>query len=87
MSKTSRSATKGPTRRRKEAMATEIVNFDIDPEDKIEFDRLVEIYGGGDRSEFLREAIRVMATRERAEHVQRIQALGHVRIGEPKTSE
>lgn len=50
-------------------MPTEIVEIDIEPEDKAELDRLVEIYGGGDPSEFLREAMRFMAALERGAQV------------------
>lgn len=50
-------------------MSTEIVEIDIEPEDKAELDRLVEIYGGGDPSKFLREAMLVMASLERGAHV------------------
>lgn len=50
-------------------MPTEIVEIDIEPEDKAELDRLVEIYGGGDPSEFLREAMRFMAALEHGAHV------------------
>ena len=45
-------------------VVAEIVEFDIEPEDRAELDRLVEIYGGGDPSAFLREAMRFMASRE-----------------------
>lgn len=50
-------------------MPTEIVEIDIEPEDKAELDRLVEIYGGGDPSAFLREAMRVMSALEHEAHV------------------
>ena len=47
-------------------MAAEIVEFDIEPEDSAELDRLIDAYGG-DRDEFLREAIRVMSALAGAE--------------------
>lgn len=54
-------------------MAAETIGFAIQPEDRAELDRLVAIYGDGNRSAFLREAIRIMAARERAERFARIQ--------------
>lgn len=48
-------------------MATEIVQFVVEGEDRAELDRLVDHFGEGDRAAFLREVIRVMADRERAE--------------------
>ncbi|MBB2923190.1 hypothetical protein [Cellulomonas cellasea] len=68
-------------------MADEIIAFAVQPEDRAELDRLVAIVGGGDRSEFLREAVRVMAIRERAERLGRLQAGIHAQVGGPKTSE
>lgn len=50
-------------------MAAETIGFAIQPEDKPELERLVQIYGNGNRSEFLREAIRTMAARDRAERL------------------
>lgn len=50
-------------------MAAETIGFAVQPEDKTELDRLVQYFGNGNRSQFLREAIRVMAARERAERV------------------
>ena len=67
-------------------MAAEIIEFAIQPEDKAELDRLVSIIAGGDRSKFLREAVRVMAARERAERLQQVQAAIHAQTGGPKTS-
>ena len=68
-------------------MAAETIGFAIQPEDRSELDRLVEHYGNGNRSEFLRAAIRVMAARERAERLQRIQARVHQQIGGPQDPE
>lgn len=47
------------------SMSVEVIEIGIEPEDRVELDRLVEIYGKGDPSEFLREAMRVMAALER----------------------
>lgn len=50
-------------------MAAETIGFAVQPEDKPELDRLVQKYGNGNRSEFLREAMRTMAARDRAEQL------------------
>lgn len=61
-------------------MAAETIGFAVQPEDKPELDRLVARYGNGNRSAFLREALRVMAIRERAERLQEIQAKGKAEV-------
>lgn len=53
-------------------MAAETIGFAVQPEDKPELQRLVDIYGNGNRSEFLREAMRTMAARERAERLDQL---------------
>ena len=50
-------------------MAAETIGFPVQPEDEPELERLVGIYGNGDRAEFLREAMRTMAVRDRAERL------------------
>lgn len=50
-------------------MAAETIGFAVQPEDKPELERLVDKYGAGNRSEFLRVAMRVMAAQERAEQL------------------
>ena len=62
-------------------MAAETVGFAVQEEDRSELDRLVAHFGGGNRSKFLREAIRVMAIEERAERLRRIQAEAHAETG------
>ena len=52
-------------------MSGEIVEFSMDSHDVAELDRLAAIYADGDRDAFLRDAIRFMASRERAERLQR----------------
>ncbi|MFT4213358.1 MAG: hypothetical protein QM622_01075 [Microbacterium sp.] len=55
-------------------MTTEIVEFDLEPDDVIELDRLAGIYTDGDRDALLREAIRIMAARERVARLESVQA-------------
>lgn len=63
-------------------MTGETVEFVLETDEVIEIDRLAEIYTEGDRDALLREAIRIMAARERAERLQRLQARIHTSIGE-----
>lgn len=67
----------------------ETVGFAIHPADRETLDHLVEVFGGGNRSAFLREAIHVMAARERAMRLAEIQAAGHqailAKFGRPLT--
>lgn len=50
-------------------MTTEIVEFSLEPDDVVALDRLAEIYTDGNRDALLREAIRIMASQERAERL------------------
>lgn len=64
-------------------MTSAIVEFVLDGDDVIELDRLAGIYTGGDRDALLREAIRVMAARDRAERLRRLQTRIHASVGLP----
>lgn len=66
-------------------MTTETAEFVLEADDKIELDRLARVYTAGDRDALLREAIRIMAARERAERLQRLQARIHANVGGPST--
>ncbi len=66
-------------------MSGEIVEFSMDSHEVAELDRLADIYADGDRDALLREAIHFMASRERAERLQRIQARVHDTIHPPST--
>jgi Arc/MetJ-type ribon-helix-helix transcriptional regulator len=68
-------------------MAAQTVGFAVSEEDRPMLDRLVERYGHGNRSEFLRVAMRVMAAEERAERLRDIQARAHVHIGRTYTAD
>lgn len=63
------------------------VEFVLESDDVLEFDRPAGIYTGRDRNALLHEAIRIMATRDRAERLQRLQARIHATIGGPSRSE
>ncbi len=57
-------------------MATRTVGFAVSEEDEARLERLTRKFGGGNRSAFLREAMRHMEVLERAERLTRLQAHG-----------
>jgi hypothetical protein len=57
-------------------MATKTVGFAVADEDLPRLERLTRKYGGGNRSAFLREAMRQMEVLERAERLSELQAYG-----------
>jgi Arc/MetJ-type ribon-helix-helix transcriptional regulator len=57
------------------------VGFAVADNDRPALDRLVERYGRGNRSEFLRVAMRVMAAEERAERLRDLQERAHAQVG------
>lgn len=62
-------------------MAATTVGFAVADEDRPLLDRLVDRYGQGNRSEFLRAAMKVMAAEERAERLRTVQAKAHHEAG------
>ena len=62
-------------------MTAQTVGFAVAEDDRPVLDRLVERYGHGNRSEFLRVAMRVMAAEERAERLRDLQARVHAQVG------
>ena len=67
-------------------MTGEAVEFVLESDDVLEFDRLAGIYTGGDRDALLHEAIRIMGARERVGRLQRLQARIHTSTGGPSLS-
>lgn len=57
-------------------MATRTIGFAVADEDVARLGRLAQKYGGGNRSAFLREAMRQMEVLERAERLSHLQAYG-----------
>lgn len=55
-------------------MTAKTVGFAIAEEDRVELDKLVDYFGRGNRSEFLRIAIKRLRRDKMAENLQRIQA-------------
>ena len=63
-------------------MAVKTVGFAIADDDRPLLDRLVERYGHGNRSEFLRAAMKIMAAEERAERLRSLQDRVHTQVGQ-----
>jgi Arc/MetJ-type ribon-helix-helix transcriptional regulator len=61
------------TREEAVALTAKTVGFAISSEDRAKLDALVERFGGGNRSEFLRAAMKVMTVQDRAERLRSIQ--------------
>lgn len=57
-------------------MSSKTIGFAVAEEDVERLDRLTEKFGNGNRSAFLREAMRQMETIERAQRLAKIQAYG-----------
>jgi Arc/MetJ-type ribon-helix-helix transcriptional regulator len=64
------------------SVAVKTVGFAVADDDRPLLDRLVERYGHGNRSEFLRAAMKVMAAEERAERLRSLQENIHAQTGQ-----
>jgi Arc/MetJ-type ribon-helix-helix transcriptional regulator len=63
-------------------VASQTVGFAISDEDRERLDRLVEHFGGGNRSAYLRATLKVMESLRRAERLRELQAANHRRLAE-----
>ena len=63
-------------------MATRTIGFAVAEEDLSRLDRLADRFGNGNRSAFLREAMRQMEVVERASRLAELQAYGARRAAE-----
>jgi Arc/MetJ-type ribon-helix-helix transcriptional regulator len=63
-------------------MASQTIGFAISDEDRERLDRLVEHFGGGNRSAYLRATLKVMESLHRAERLREMQATNHRRLAE-----
>jgi Arc/MetJ-type ribon-helix-helix transcriptional regulator len=63
-------------------MASQTIGFAISDEDRERLDRLVEHFGGGNRSAYLRATLKVMESLRRAERLREMQAANHGRLAE-----
>jgi len=68
-------------------MAARTVGFAVAAEDQARLERLVDRFGRGNRSEFLRQAMRVMSVQDRAERLRSIQSRAHSSIGRVFTAD
>jgi hypothetical protein len=63
-------------------MASQTIGFAVADEDRQRLDRLVEHFGGGNRSAYLRATLNVMESLRRAERLRELQAANHRRLAE-----
>jgi hypothetical protein len=63
-------------------MASQTVGFAVSDDDRARLDRLVEHFGGGNRSAYLRATLKVMESLRRAERLRELQAANHRRMAE-----
>jgi hypothetical protein len=63
-------------------MTAQTLGFAVQPEDRAVLDELVEYFGGGNRSAYLRATLRVMKSIMIAEQLRESQAYGQQRTAE-----
>jgi len=63
-------------------MSSQTIGFAISDDDRGRLDRLVEHFGGGNRSAYLRATLKVMESLRRAERLRELQAANHRRLAE-----
>jgi hypothetical protein len=63
-------------------MSSHTIGFAIGDDDRERLDRLVEYFGGGNRSAYLRATLKVMESLRRAERLRELQAANHRRLAE-----
>lgn len=63
-------------------VASQTVGFAVSDGDRERLDRLVEHFGGGNRSAYLRATLKVMESLHRAERLRALQAANHHRLAE-----
>jgi hypothetical protein len=68
-------------------MASQTIGFAVADEDRERLDKLVEHFGGGNRSAYLRATLKVMESLRRAERLRELQAANHRRLAEDGIAE
>lgn len=63
-------------------MTAQTLGFAVQPEDRAVLDELVEYFGGGNRSAYLRATLKVMKSIMIADRLRKSQAYGQQRIAE-----
>ena len=67
-------------------MASQTIGFAVSDGDRERLDRLVEYFGGGNRSAYLRAPLKVMEALRRSERLRELQAANHRRLAEQSIS-
>jgi hypothetical protein len=68
------------------AMASQTIGFAVADEDRERLDRLVEYFGNGNRSAYLRATLKIMESLRRAERLRELQAASHRRLAQQGVS-
>ncbi len=63
-------------------MASQTIGFAVADEDRERLDRLVEYFGNGNRSAYLRATMKIMESLRRAERLRELQAANHRRLAQ-----
>jgi hypothetical protein len=63
-------------------MASQTIGFAISDDDRERLERLVDYFGGGNRSAYLRATLTVMESLRRAERLRELQSANHRRLAE-----
>jgi Arc/MetJ-type ribon-helix-helix transcriptional regulator len=63
-------------------LASQTIGFAVADEDRDRLDRLVEHFGAGNRSAYLRATLKVMESLHRAQRLRELQAANHHRMAE-----
>jgi Arc/MetJ-type ribon-helix-helix transcriptional regulator len=63
-------------------VASQTIGFAVSDDDRERLDRLVEHFGAGNRSAYLRATLKVMESLQRAERLRELQANNHRRLAE-----
>lgn len=63
-------------------MASQTIGFAVADEDRERLERLVEYFGNGNRSAYLRATLKVMESLRRAERLRELQAANHRRLAQ-----
>jgi hypothetical protein len=68
------------------AVASQTIGFAVADEDRERLERLVEYFGNGNRSAYLRATLKVMESLRRAERLRELQAANHRRLAQQGVS-
>ena len=67
-------------------MSTHTLGFAVSDADRAELDELVEYFGGGNRSAYLRATMKIMRSVKLAEELREVQAYGEQKLAEQGAS-